>query len=147
MKMNKNYKRKKLLIDPSFQLGMIGFFCALSMVGLCLFYIAQLYFFWKWQEIGLESGLSPQHVFFRFLFEQRRVMNWIFLIASCVSFFMTLFCGLYLSHRIAGPASRMSQHLLRCVSSQNYEPIELRKKDFLYPLATAWNRVVDKFNS
>ena len=50
-------QRKVLLINPKFQLSLLGYFMALSLASLTIFYGSVYYFFSKFYTMGSELAL------------------------------------------------------------------------------------------
>jgi hypothetical protein len=132
--------RKVLLINPKFQLTFMGFVLGLISITLGIFYGSQLYFFWKFRQVGLSVNLSPDHVFFQFLNQQKVTMNLIFLFSSGLTAIILGVAGLTFSNRIAGPIYRLHQHLLKTAKTGKYSEITFREKDFFPEIAHAYNQ-------
>lgn len=136
----KKLKRKHLLINPKFQLTFLGFMVGLTALTIGLVYCANLYFFWKVQDIGTSLQLRQDHIFFVFLNRQQNMMNWIFLILSAALFTLIPIAGLLFSHQVAGPLYRLQKHFLKSKKSGEYSPVKFRKSDFFQEVATAYNQ-------
>lgn len=132
-------RRKILLINPRFQLSFIGFTLAVSMATTAIFYGAIYYFFWRFRSLGLAVGLPPDHVFFRFIDQQQVVLNWGFVVVTLVAISVLVLCGLYMSHRVAGPLYRLLGHMKRVAAGETTENVKFREKDYFQELADAYN--------
>jgi len=102
-------------------------------------YLSQAYFFAEFQRMGVTLGLPPEHALFRFLAEQQGTLNQIFAIVAGVSFSLSLFFGLVVSHRIAGPLYRMKGHMVRVALGTTRSELQFRDGDFFPELARAYN--------
>ena len=105
-------KRRQYLINYRFQLTFIGFILICAFFVIFEVYIAHLYFFKSYYEIGSNLHLSQDNVFYGFLNQQKIVMNRIFLILSLSIFGSLSLLGLIFSHRIAGPLYQMKKQFL-----------------------------------
>lgn len=133
-------KRKKFLVNPNFQLRFIGWMAGVALIVILIFYSAHLYFFRSYMNQGKAAGLPPHHIFFTFLSDQYRSMNWIIAITSVTVFIMIFFAGLILSHRIAGPLNRFSEHMDNCWKDKKLSKVRFRSEDYFQELAEAYNR-------
>src|SRR3712207_4031879 len=71
--------RRKVLIDPRFQLGFVGQMLVFAALIAGVLYFANDRFFSEFKAQGTALGLPPDHTFFQFINEQRKLMNQIFL--------------------------------------------------------------------
>lgn len=134
--------RKVLLINPRFQLTCLGFSASLALLSLSIVFFANAYFFWKFKGLGATSGLSQDHVFFRFLQEQQSQMNGIFLATAVLVFGVLLLGGLLLSHRVAGPLYHLEQHCRRLAQGERAGELRFREKDFFQEIPPVFNAAV-----
>ena len=135
--------RKVLLINKPFQYSVLGWFFLMSLVLIAIFYGAIWFFFHRLTADAISVGLPPGHVFFRFVDEQKIIMNKIFIISSFVSFFSILFGGLLLSNKVAGPIYRLTQYLLKN-SIHDAQILKFRKGDYFIELQDAFNQYIQK---
>ncbi|MBC7692113.1 MAG: hypothetical protein H7222_10110 [Methylotenera sp.] len=133
-------KRSILLINPKFQLVFLGYMPGLALVAIGVFYVANLHFFWKMNQIGVTLQLAPDHAFFTFLNEQKGMMNALFVVTSLVSFVSLILGGTFLSHRVAGPLHRLTQHMNTISENETLTEVKFRKSDFFPELAVSFNR-------
>jgi HAMP domain-containing protein len=133
-------KRKILLINPKFQLAFLAHTLAVAVVAIGVFYAADLYFFWKFQQMGASLNLPADHGFYEFLREQKMVMNVIFGVTAGVSLCMIALGGLFLSHRVAGPLYRLDQHMKAIAENRHSGEVKFRQGDFFQELAASFNR-------
>ena len=132
-------QRKILLINPNFQLTFLAYMLGFSVVAIGVFYIANLYFFAKFQAMGVSVHLPPDHVFFQFLDGQKHTMNMVFLVTAFVSFLALTLGGLFLSHRVSGPLHRLHQHMLDVAAGKTTGEVQFRKGDFFQELPESYN--------
>ena len=138
----KKHKRqlKNLLINKKFQLVIIGYFLILFVILTLIYFGANSYFFWKFNQLGINSGIRADHVFFRIVEAQRNSMNTIFLITSIASMVVIVVYGLVMSHKIAGPIYKVCDH----IKNKKSGPISFRDGDFFPELAHAINSIFKK---
>ena len=130
------FKRKKKLINKSLQLKMIGVFTAIGCTS-ALF-----------QVILVNSGLlriakSAPSGGSEILREARGMMieNVAWTLGSMVPLMTCI--GLVLTHRIAGPAYRMTQHCKSIAAGEAVSECKIRKHDELHELCDALNAAID----
>jgi len=134
--------RRVFLINPKFQLQVMGMVLGLTAVVIAAFYAADWYFFWQLASEGKRLGLPENHVFFRFINEQRTTMNWIFGLSAFLAGATISVGGLLLSHRIAGPLYRLHKHLLAVAAGNTTSDVKFRDKDYFQELPPALNQVL-----
>jgi hypothetical protein len=136
-------QRKVLLINRSFQLSILGWVLLLALLLIGVFYAANWWFFHSFTQLAVKANLPPGHVFFRFMAEQQSFMNKIFVVASVFSTATIIFGGLVLSHRVAGPLFRLTQHL-RAHDPRSVTPIRFRKRDYFPEIEEAFNEFIGR---
>jgi methyl-accepting chemotaxis protein len=134
--------RKKLLINPKFQLSLIAYMNFVAISTIAIFYGAVSYFFWRLRGMGVAAGLPPTHVFFEFLHDQRVIMNGVFLVTALLAFVVLFASGLVLSHRIAGPIERLKSHLDRLTGGETEAELTFRERDYFDDLPEPVNRLI-----
>lgn len=136
----KPYKRSKLLIYPGFQIKFVGYLLLAVILGLFIFYLAQLYFIKGLYLEGAALKLPNTHTYFKMIAHQEYKLKLIFFIASGIVFLFLSIFGLLLSHRVAGPLVKLNNHLEKL--SENKDPGELifRKKDFFHEIPLTINK-------
>lgn len=142
--MSKVNRRKKLLINPGFQLSFLKNLMILNIAVCGIFYAAHSYFFWHGRELGRSIPLPSKHVYFLFLNEQQRTMNLISLVTMCLISGIILSFGLIFSHRIAGPVYRLKKFLREKASGKEKGVLAFRQKDYFPEVADAVNDYIDK---
>jgi sensor histidine kinase YesM len=143
----KPHKRTRFLINPSFQLSFIKHSVFLALLTLAIFYSANLYHFWEFKNKGLNAGLSSDHVFFEFLNQQQRAMDYTFVAIAALAFVIIAAYGLFLSHRVAGPIYRLTQYLKNFKAETETKPLKFREDDYFADLAEAVNTCLQKDSS
>lgn len=140
--MNKNL-RKAFLINPSFQLRLMGWMIGMSLAPISIFLAAHYYFFWNLKKLGQDIQLEPGHVYFRFLEGQSKTQLLIFLICSLLVVLIVALMGLILSHKIAGPIYRLKLHLTQSGKGEATRPLSFRKDDYFLELPAVVNDFID----
>ena len=140
-------KRRIYLINPKFQLRVIGFsvFVALIIVG--IFYGANQYFFWNFTQHGIALGLPSDHVYFQFLNEQSKMMDIIFGATALLAFAVLSLAGLIMSHRVAGPMYRLHRHMSDIAEGKTVGDVKFRDKDYFQEVAAAFNLQLARFRN
>lgn len=133
-------ERKKLLINPPFQLNFLSYTLGTSLTVVLIFFAANRYFFWKFVEKGRTMGLPENHVFFRFLDEQQFTFDMIFLVSSLAVIGLLVFYGLYLSNRIAGPIHHLKGYLEARLKNQAVGELRFRERDYFRELEEVVNK-------
>jgi len=137
-------RRKKLFINPKFQGKFMAYFISFSLTLIATFYFANLYFFYSFKQIGVQTGFPETHVFFKFLAEQQATMNIIFLITTVIALAAIVIGGLYLSHRIAGPLKRLENYFKKMEQNALPDNIKSRKNDFFPELFQALDQCIKR---
>lgn len=135
--------RKSFLINPPFQLSIVGWFLALAVVLILVFYLANWYFFYNFSEQARSMGIEDGHVFFLFLKEQQLFMNKIFIFAGIVATLILSIGGIYLSHKVAGPLYRLTKHLEQN-SLKDAKSVTFRKGDYFMEVKDAFNEFIKR---
>ena len=102
-----------------------------------------MYFLQEFVKLGTEAGLPREHVFFSFLEQQRIVLNRLFVGATLGTLLTLGLGGLYLSHKIAGPIYKLTQHL-KATRVSDLKPVKFRKGDYFPELEEAFNELVSR---
>ncbi len=138
----KSNQRKVFLINPPFQIRIIGYMLAIASTVTVIYYGAHSYFFWKLHQLGLDSKLPVNHIYFRFLENQNSKMNSIFMYSTILVVLAICSWGLFLSHRIAGPIHHLKEHFKKIVSGQKLPPLKFRKNDFFMEVPDILNQYI-----
>lgn len=139
----KPYKRKVLLINRQFQLSILSWFILLSFFVLGIIYSANYYFFHLFIQDAMSAGIPADHMFFKFINEQKMTMNRLFLGISVFIFIVLSVGGLILSHKVAGPLYRLTQYLKQN-SPKSAIPLKFRKGDYFPEIEEAFNEFIKK---
>jgi hypothetical protein len=139
-------RRKKYIINPRFQLNLIGRFFLLTAVNVIIFYGAIYYFFWDFKKKGLALGLPKDHALFTFLDQQQYQMDIVFIFAGLCSVLLFYIAGVLISHKIAGPLYKMTNHFNTMADSGEKKEVQFRKGDFFLELKDAYNRFIKSQN-
>lgn len=140
----KKNRRKVYLINPRFQYSFIIFSMTVGLLSLCVFYFAILYFFWTFEQRGLSLGIPIDHIFFRYIQEERQYMNFIFSIASVLVLIITSIGALILSHKVAGPLHQLNEMLNKMINQKKFMPVKFREGDFFMELEVSINKLLSE---
>lgn len=140
---NKN-RRRKLLINPEFQVQFMKNLLFLNLAICGVFYMAHAYFFWQARDLGKGINLDVNHVFFRFLDEQQRAMNIISLTTMSIISALILAFGLVYSHKIAGPVYRLRKYLRERAEGIETGQLRFREGDYFPEMADSVNDYINK---
>jgi len=145
---SKGFRRKKLLINPSFQLRFMGYIGLALFIGLSVLYVSNFYYYDLLIAEGNDLGLDPDHPYFSFIDDQRTLLTQVYLGVSSVVFILLMAFGLVLSHRIAGPLHHM-QRVMRLVrhSEGGGARVHLRKGDFFPEFEDIINETIDHYEA
>jgi hypothetical protein len=123
---------RNYLIEPDFQLKIIGYFGAVFAVTTVTLYLTVVLFFWRLNSKALGVGIPPGHVFFRFVNNERFDLALAFAGLALVNLIILIGVGFVVSHRVAGPIYKLKNYL-RQMSEESPE-FRLRKNDFFKDL-------------
>lgn len=140
-------RRKVYLINPRFQYSFIAFSCAAGFISLCILYFAILYFFWSFEQRGISLGIPSNHIFFRFIDEQRQTMNMVFIAGAIFSFITTSIGAIILSHKVAGPLYRLVKHLKNLNENKTLSEVKFRDGDFFIEVEESFNSFIRNIKS
>ncbi len=123
---------QSLLINPPFQLKLLGYFVGLFISTTASLYSTTFLFFWNLKEKGLAVGIPEGHVYYQFLDNQKHDLDTLFVGLALLNLIFLLAAGLLISHRIAGPIHRLKLYLK---DPDPVGPMKLREDDFFQELA------------
>ncbi|MFP5386439.1 MAG: hypothetical protein ACLGHN_10195 [Bacteriovoracia bacterium] len=129
---------KNILINPSFQLKLLSYFIIMFLVSTLSLYSTTYLFFWNMKQKGLKVGIPDGHVYYQFLQNQKHDLDLLFIGLAAINFFLLLFVGFIISHRIAGPLYKIKQFL---ENPDKEEKVTLREKDFFKELEPLLNEL------
>lgn len=141
--MAKNQRNlRNILLNPQFQLRLIGYFLGLFVLTTVSLYSTSFLFFWRLKQKALNVGIPKQHVFFTFLEGQKMELDLLFIALAFINLILLLGTGFIVSHRIAGPIHKLKNHLGQI--SQTSNSFKLRKKDFFKELEPVVDELKEK---
>lgn len=139
----KTFKKRFLyLINPKFQLTMIGYSVLLAFSIILVIYFFQGHYYNHMVNVGVELGLEQGHPFYQIIAEQKEVMDKFYIIMSLVIFVLVFIIVTYISHQIAGPMYRLKMYFDK--KEMGDRPLAFRKRDFFQEVPESINKY---FNS
>jgi quinol-cytochrome oxidoreductase complex cytochrome b subunit len=142
--MTKYYNlRKKLLINPRFQYSVMAYSIILFFIVIIILYASHNHFFNVFIDHAKEAGLADNHIYFKFLNEQKRIMNKVFFFSGITCFLVLFLGGLYISNKIAGPLYRLT-NFLKAYQAHDKTPLQFRKGDYFIEVQDAVNEFIAK---
>jgi hypothetical protein len=143
----KHFVRKKLLVNPKFQLRLMLYLGLATLAGLLVMYISNDLYFDTLASQGEEIGLTRDHPYYAFIEEQRTRLDRVYLAVSVIVFTALMIFMLFLSHKIAGPIYRIETYLERVAAGDEHmAPVTLREGDFFPEIAGIVNNVIAHFS-
>lgn len=140
--MNDNKKtRFQKLINPKFQLQ-FALNCLIPMLMMTVvFWLILETFILKMIKMGKAQGLPENHEFFQLIQTQRLELLQILIIFSVILVIVFFIWGLFYSHRIAGPISKLTKWLDESgdLESAVQKPVQFRKKDLFLEIPDSLN--------
>lgn len=130
----KPYRRKlrNYLLNPEFQLKLLGYFVGLFVLTTASLYSISYLFFWRLGQKALNVGIPKGHVFFKFLENQKADLDLLFIALVVFNFLLLIGTGFVVSHRIAGPIYKLKKYLSEI--NRDSDDFKLRDKDFFKEL-------------
>jgi len=135
--------RKVILINKKFQLTIISWMLLLGIMSSSFIYSANMYFFKHMKDEAEMAGLSVDNIIYQYIDSQKIFMTNVFIITALVTIFVIVIGGLYMSHRVAGPLYRLTQHLKQN-NPQDCTPIKFRKGDFFLEIQNEFNEFLKR---
>lgn len=131
--------------NQRFQGQLLLFFIFIAILNNLLFYGVVRYFFYDFAKTGQDLGINPNHVFFKFLDEQRFIIENFFIWGTLLSFVIIILAGLFISNKVAGPIYRMTKELDK-IANLDSHPDELivRKGDYFQEMFNSLNNLIRK---
>lgn len=142
--MSKAEKRRKLLVEPQFQKPFILFNISSAIIVSFIYFVSLEFFYQSFQSQGTSMGLSADHIFFKFLDEQRFFLNTVFLVTTTVTCIVMMILGLYYSNRIAGPLHRLRTYLNSYRAGTETGPLTFRETDYFSLVAQELNQTLQE---
>jgi len=137
-------RRKKILINPKFQIKFVGFFITFFLLNFLITVGVIIFSFNKFSEMGSTLNLAPDSVFFEFLRNQQHELLLLILISTLISTLVAFIGGLYLSHKVAGPIFNICTQLEDSKGKKTIPILEVRKDDFFQELPESINEFILK---
>jgi len=134
--------RKKFLINKAFQFKFILFMMGVGLISLAATFLVLQGFFREFQSLADASHLAPNHPFRDLISYQKDQMNIFFIGLAVINVAITAICGLWMSHRIAGPIYRIVQTLKNPAAKEEKKTFNTRKGDYFQELPEALNEYV-----
>lgn len=131
--------RKNFLINPTFQLSMVGIFIAISLIVNLIYFYSMNISFEEFVNLGKQLGLPKESQFFKFIGHQKNQFTNIFLTTSLLSSAILIIFGILLSHKIAGPVFRITEDLKSMIKDKKIKEVHFRKGDFFIELTETFN--------
>ena len=139
---SKKRQIQNILINPAFQLKLLGYFVVLFALTTISLYSTTFLFFYRIASAGHRVGIPTGHVFYKFLDQQKGDLDSLFILLVILNFILLIGIGFLVSHRIAGPIFKMKRYLKEVNSDS---PVfTLRKNDFLKDLEPVLNELREK---
>jgi sensor histidine kinase YesM len=113
------------------------------LILITILYLSNAQFFNIFIDQARQLGIPENHVFYKFINEQKRIMNKVFLIGGSLSFLVIFFGGLYLSNKVAGPLYRLTKFLNERQQGDQTQ-LKFRKGDYFLEVQDAINKYLNK---
>ena len=140
---NKKNDRKNYLINPTFQLTIVGVFIGISIIVNLIYFFSMNISFEEFFSLGKQLGLPKESQFFKFITHQKDKFTNIFLVTSLLSSVVLIIFGILLSHKIAGPVYRITEDLKEMIKNKKTKEVHFRKGDFFIELTETFNNFLD----
>ena len=127
------------LIDPRFQLRLIGMLLAPIGFSFAVFYIAMQLLLTNFLSQLRETILPQESLYQQFVNDQRSTLNVVFLTTLFLVLFAMLLGALIVSHRIAGPLYRLKANLREVANGGEVRELRFRKDDYLQDIVGHYN--------
>ena len=123
-------RRKRLLINPVFQLNFLIHILIGLFLCIFVFYLADIYFFRQMFIQGINLKLPPDHPYFRLILDEKILRKKIFIITSFITSVLLFIFGIILSHKIAGPLARIHHYINSLAQKKKVNRFALRSGDY-----------------
>lgn len=140
---NGHARRKKILINPEFQLKLINRVVYLFTFTLITFYSVNYYFFYQLKQKGVIAGLSLNSDYFLFIDNTFKQFNIFFIFTAIFLILIIYYFGLAISHKIAGPLYNIDNACKKMIQEKRTIKITLRKDDYFQEHAECINQLLD----
>ncbi|MBF0359452.1 MAG: hypothetical protein HQK49_00480 [Oligoflexia bacterium] len=139
-----NNKRRNLLINPKFQLKVIGYFSLVSLFITAFLYIGLYFIAQNMIKQGIEAGVSTDNVYFKVVEQQLSASSSILIAIFIASLIFFIIVGTVISHKIAGPIFRICSTLSKCKTKEDFKEIKFRDSDYFPELAKEINHFIER---
>ncbi len=133
---------KNLLIEPKFQLKLIGYFVLVFVLTTVSLYSTTFLFFWKLKQKAMSVGIPDGHIFYRYLANQKADLDGLFIGLAVLNFSVLIGLGFLISHRVAGPIYKLKSYLKNM--GKDSDDFKLRENDFFHDLQPIVKDLKDK---
>lgn len=133
---------KNIIIDGKFQFKLLSYFVGLFFLTTICLYSTTFLFFWRLKSKALNVGIPENHVFFKFLENQKYDLDMLFIGLAILNFIILITVGFIISHRVAGPIYKLKKYL-QSMNSES-ENFKLRSTDFFKELEPIMNEFKNK---
>ncbi len=138
--------RRRLLINPAFQIRFVLYVVGISAVGFAIIFSTNLSYFAELSRMGAEMGLQESHPYFALIEEQKQKLVKSFWTAIALAVPLVLTASFILSHKIAAPIIKVQRHMRQFRSDlEHLPPFQLSDKDFFPELEDIVNRAIADF--
>lgn len=133
--MMKLHKRKKYIINPTFQIKMSAYVCLFVLIA-SIFYPM---FIWDIYERFTQVILQYDSILYQSLQDEKMsILKMLIFWQLIIIFFAFLTC-MFISHRIAGPMYKLKKFLRAIPDMKTFEKIHFRKGDYFREVAEVCN--------
>ncbi len=144
MSSRKKSFRLRLLIYPRFQLTLIIANTVMMSLAFAFIGVQVARSFSKLKQMGINVGLPESHAYYLFLDFHASTLYYNLGIAIAAGFFLSALITLFVSHRLAGPLVRLTNHLTSIVRGERpIRPLSFRKHDFSSELPALFNSAIE----
>lgn len=138
--------RRRLLINPAFQIRFVLYVMAISAGGFAIIFYTNFSYFSELSRMGAEMGLQESHPYFALIEEQKRKLFRSFWIATAMAVPLVLTASFILSHKIAAPIIKVQKHMRQFRSDlEHLPPFQLSDQDFFPELEDIVNSSIADF--
>lgn len=136
--------RRKLLVYPSFQLGMVAINSGILLAAFFGVGVQASRSFSALRREGIEANLPLDHSYFHFIQYQESHLYTYLLLGVLLGFAVSLMVTLAYSQRLAGPIVRLKAYLGQVAETGRRLPLEFREEDFFQDLPYLVNEAFDR---
>ena len=140
-------ERKNYLINPKFQLSMVGIFIGIALIINIIYFLSITYSFHEIVAAGNKANLPENGQFFKFIHSLENRFTSIFLWTSLISASILVVFGILLSHKIAGPIYRINEDLRSMTKDGKLRTLHFRKGDFFVETTETFNNFIKSLNN